>query len=219
MADKLYSVLAVLHEINRRELARKLTLFSEDLHYFATAASSIVGAENAKRIGETPEGVRENSEAFVSSLLQMTNLAESDSFREVLLTYLLETMKDELKFCCLNCTLFERCLDPANLSVGELFLRRVQGEETAALREDISREIEKALRNTPYFAADDAHRLCGEFIHLYNPSNVGEVFGRYADIAVGLQGQYGLDYRKFLQDMVSANMSFFEKHNEKRIAQ
>jgi len=219
MADKFYSVLAVLHEINRRELKNKLTLFSEDLHYYVTAASSIVGAENAKRIGETPEGVTENSEEFVSKLLQITNFDEGGSFREVLLTCLLETLKDELRFCCLNCALFERCLDPVNLSVGELFLRRVKGEETTTLREDISREVEKALRNTPYVDAEDAHQLCRDFIHQSNPSNVGEVFGRYADIAVGLQSQYGLDYKKFLQDMVSVNMVFFGKCNEKRISQ
>jgi len=43
----------------------------------------------------------------------------------VLGKYLLETLKDELKFCCLNCRFFDRCLDMENLSVGELFLRRV----------------------------------------------------------------------------------------------
>jgi hypothetical protein len=211
---KLYSLLAVLHEINRRELKNRLTLFTEDLHFYVTVASSIVGAENAKRMRETPAGVTENSEEFVSKLLEIASFENSDAFREVLETYLAETLKSELAFCCLNCALFEKCLDVENLSVGELFQRRASGEETAELRENISREVEKALRNTPYVATAGAHRLCGDFVHQYNVSNVGEVFGRYADIAASLQKQYGLDYRKFLQQIVSLNMSFFEACNE-----
>lgn len=213
---KQYSLLAVLHEVNRRELKNKLSLFPEDLRYFATLAGSIVGAENAKRIKETPAGVSENSEEFVSKLLELTSLEDIDAFREVLGKYLLETLKDELKFCCLNCKLFERCLDVEDLSVGELFLRRVNGEETAEIRQDISREVEKALRNTPYVAIAEAHRLCKDFLHQYDVSNVGEVFGRYANIALSLQKQFGLDYKKFLQQMVSVNMAFFEKSSEKR---
>ena len=209
--NKHYSLLAVLHEINKRELINKLGLFPEDLRYYATVASSIIGAENAKRIRATPAGVAQNSEEFVSKLLELTSFEDSGSFREVLENYLIETLKDELKFCCLNCTLFDRCLDTENLTVGELFLRRVKGEETVAIREDISREVEKALRKTPYVATDEAHRLCMDFIHQYNASNVGEVFGRYANIAVSLQQQFGLDYKKFLQQMVSVNMAFFEK--------
>lgn len=217
MADnELYSLLAVLHEINRRELKNKLTLFSEELHYYATVASSIIGTENSKRISETPTGVTENSEEFVSKLLEITSFEDSDSFREVLGTYLVETLKDELKFCCLNCRLFDRCLDTGNLSVGELFLRRIHGEDTAELREDIVREIDKALRNTPYVATDEAQRLCKDFTHQYNVSNVGAVFGRYADIAAALQRQYVLNYRKFLQEMVEVNMAFFEKCNGKK---
>jgi len=211
--------MAILHEINRREFKKKLSLFSEDLHYFATVASSIVGAENAKRIRETPAGITENSEEFVSKLLEITSLEESDAFGDVLETWLIETLKDELKFCCLNCTRLNSCLDVENLSVGELFQRRVHGEETDALRKDISREVEKALENTPYVGSDEAHSLCKDFNHQYNASNVGELFGRYADIAVALQSQYGLDYKKFLQDMVTVNMAFFEKCNEKRAAE
>jgi len=213
--NRLYSLLAILHEINRRDLKKKLALFPEDLHYYVTVASGIVGAENAKRIRETPVGVTENSEEFVSKLLEVTSFEDSDAFREVLGTYLVETLRGELSFCCLNCTLFERCLDVESLSVGELFHRRVNGEETAELREDISREVEKALRNTPYVADDTAHRLCRDFIHQYNPSNVGEIIGRYSDIALGLQEPYGLDYRKFLQAMVSVNMTFIAKCSEK----
>ena len=33
--NRLYSLLAVLHEINRRELKNKLALFPEDLRYYA----------------------------------------------------------------------------------------------------------------------------------------------------------------------------------------
>jgi hypothetical protein len=212
--NKQYSLLAVLHEINRRELKNKFNLFPEDLRYYATVASSIVGAENAKRIRETPAGVSENSEEFVSKLLELTSFEGIDSFREVLGKYLIETLKDELKFCCLNCTFFDRCLDMENLSVGELFLRRVNGEETAEIRQDISLEVEKALRNIPHVATDEAHRLCRDFLHQYDVSNVGEVFGRYSNIALSLQKQFGLDYKKFLQQMVSVNMSFFEKSSE-----
>jgi hypothetical protein len=222
MADtKQYSLLAVLHEINRRELKNKLDLFPEDLRYYATVASSIIGAENAKRIRETPAGVAENSEEFVSKLLEVTSFDDSESFRDVLGAYLIETLKDELKFCCLNCICFNRCLDNESLSerswlrLGGLFQRRVNGEETAQLREEISGEIEKALRNTPYVATDEAHRLCRDFIHQYNPSNIGEIFGRYSDIASSLQKQFGMDYKKFLQQMVSVNMNFIEKCNEK----
>lgn len=181
-----------------------------------TVASSIIGAENAKRIRETPACVTENSENFVSKLLEITSFEDSDAFREVLGTYLVETLRGELAFCCLNCLLFERCLDVENLSVGELFHRRVNGEETAELREGISCEVEKVLRNTPYVSTGEAHRLCRDFVHQYNVSNVGEVFGRYADIAAGLHKQYGLYYKKFLQQVVSLNMSFFEVCNEKR---
>jgi hypothetical protein len=215
--NKHYSMLAVLHEINRREMRNKLGLFPEDLRYYATVASSVVGAENAKRIRETPAGVSENSENFVSRLLELSSFEDGTSFSDVLEKYLIETLKDELKFCCLNCTLFDSCLDIENLSVGELFLRRVNGEETAEIREDISREIEKALQNTPYVATDAAHRLCKDFLHQYNTSNVGEVFGRYANIALSLQKEFDLDYKEFLQQMVSVNMTFFEKSSEKTV--
>jgi len=39
--NKQYSLLAVLHEINRRELKNKLNLFPEDLRYYATVASAL----------------------------------------------------------------------------------------------------------------------------------------------------------------------------------
>jgi len=209
--NKRYSLLAVLREINKQEFMNKLALFPEDLRYYATVASSIIGTENAKRISETPAGVAENSEEFVSSLLEITGLDDSASFAEVLGTCLLETLKDELKFCCLNCIRFESCLSIEDLPVGELFLRRVNGDETAQLREEISREVESALHNTPYVFTDEAHRLCRDFIHQSDPSNVGKIFSRYTEIALTLQKQYGLDYQKFLRAVVSVNMVFFGK--------
>lgn len=215
MSDyKRYSLLGLLHEINRREFKNKLSQFPEDLRYYATVANSIIGAENAKRISETPAGVAENSEEFVSGLLEITSLEDSGLFAAVLGTCLIETVKDELKFCCLNCTLFESCLDIGNHSVGALFYRRVHGEETSEIRENISREVESALRNAPFVFTDEAHRLCSDFSHQYNPSNIGEIFGRYTDIAQTLHNQYGLDYQGFLREIVSVNMIFFEKCNE-----
>jgi hypothetical protein len=213
--NSFYSLMAVLHEINRKELDNKLVLFPENLRCYVPAASGIVGSENARRIKETPAGVAKSSEEFVSKLLEVTSFEDTESFRTVLSTYLIATLKDELKFCCLNCLRFDKCLGIDDLSVGGLFRRRVQGEETRELRRDISREVEKALRNTPYIASDEAYRLCKDFNHQYNASNIGEVFGRYADIAVALQVQYGLDYKKFLQEIVSVNMTFFEKCHEK----
>jgi len=210
MADiKLYSFLAVLHEINRRELKKKLALFPEDLHYYATLASGVVGAENAKRLQETPAGVTENSEEFVAKLLEVMSVEDSAAFSEVLGTLLLESLKDELKFCCLNCSFFDRCIDIENLSVGELFLRRVNGEETAQLKAEITREVDKALLRTPYVESHEAHTLCRDFIHQYNTSNIADIIGRYTEIAMSLRSDYGLDYAKFLQSVASINMAFF----------
>jgi hypothetical protein len=216
MADKTYSLLAVLHELNRRELKKKLGLFPEDLHYYVTAAIGIIGSENAKRVKETPDGVKENSEEFISKLLGIISLDETESFKEVLGTCLAETLRDELKFCCLNCIRFEHCLDIGNLSVGDLFFRRTKGEETPEIRASISEEVEAALRKTPYIDSDEADRLCDRFLHQYEPGNIGEVFGRYGEIAVALQNRYGLDYRKVLQQMVILNMEFIERTSPKK---
>jgi hypothetical protein len=211
MANKTYSLLAILGEINRRELKQRLESFPADLHYYATAAIGIIGTENARRMQETPEGVKENSEEFISKLREIMSLDDAESFREILETCLLETLGDELKFCCLNCKNFEDCLQIESLSVGDLFCRRTKGEETPELRDEISREVDLALRNTPYIASAEADRLCSRFVHQYKAGTVGEVFGRYGDIASALQKQYGLDYRKFLQKMISINMEFIER--------
>jgi len=216
MSNKFYSLLAVLQEINRRELKKKLGLFPEDLHYYVTAAVGIIGSENAKRMKETPEGVKENSEEFIAKLLEMISIDETEAFREVLGTCLVETLRDELKFCCSNCTRFESCLDLENLSVGDLFSRRTKGEDTPEIRENISLEVETALEKTPYVASDEADRLCDRFSHQYRAGNIGEVFGRYRDIAMVLYTRYGLDYRRFLQDTIALNMDFTEKSGSEK---
>lgn len=212
--NKTFSLFAILHEINDREFKKKLAGFPEELHYYATLAAGIIGAENSKRIRETPEGVSKNSEEFVSNLLELTDVAAEDRFREVLETYLLETLKDELRSCCCNCIYFNKCLDIENLSVGALFRRRVHGEETVQIRDEISRQVSVALMKTPYVSSDDAHLKCGDFRHHYSASSIGEVFGRYSDIAAGLHNQFGIDYQKILQQMIVVNMTFVERHIE-----
>lgn len=186
-------------------------MFPEDLRYYAILAGSIIGSENSKRIKEAPKGIIEDGEAFVSKLLELKGPEKDGVFREILETYLIETLKDELRFCCPNCLNFNKCLGIENLSVGELFKRRANGEETDEIKRDIKIQIENALQKTPHINTDEAHKLCKDFIHQYNTSNIGEVFGRYADIAAKLQNDYGIDYRKIQQQMVSINMEFYEK--------
>ena len=212
--NKTFSLLAILHEINDREFKKRLAGFPEDLHYHATLAAGIIGAENSKRISETPEGVSKNSEEFVSNLLGLADLGDDDRFAKILETYLLDTLEDELRFCCYNCLCFNKCLDIEDLSVGDLFKRRVHGEESVRIRAEISRQVSDALIKTPYINSENAHLKCRDFRHQYNASNIGDVFGRYSDIAAGLQKQYGLDYKKILQQMVEVNMTFIERHNE-----
>lgn len=211
-----FSILAILHEINEHELRKKLAAIPEDLHYYVTLASSIVGSENSKRIGETPDGVAQNSRDFVSGLLGIANTGPETPFKEILENCLVDTLKDELRFCCFNCINFNQCLDAKNLKVGELFMRRVHGEETSQLRDEISGQIRTALKKTPYLDIDYAHRKCSKFAHNYKASNVGEVFGRYADIAAALRVQFGIDYTKVQQRMISINMSFVDKCNEQQ---
>lgn len=213
--NSMFSLLAVLQEINDRELKKKLAAFPEDQHYYATIASSIIGAENSKRIVETPEGVAENSEEFVSKLLEITSIAPDNKFRDILETFLIGTLKDELRFCCFNCIKFSKCADIEKLTVGGLFRRRAQGEDTPQLKAEISRLVGEALKKTPYLDTDDAHKSCSEFKHQYTVSNIGEVFGRYSDIASSLQKQFGIDYRKVQQQMIAINMTFVEKSREK----
>jgi hypothetical protein len=100
------------------------------------------------------------------------------------------------------------------LSVGGLFKRRANGEETDEIKKDIKIQVENALQNTPYIDTDEAHKLCKDFIHQYSISNIGDVFGRYADIAVKLQNDFGIDYMKIQQQMVAINMHFYSKSAE-----
>ncbi|MCL4457314.1 MAG: hypothetical protein M1147_10925 [Nitrospirae bacterium] len=215
MADhKTFSSYAVLYELNNRELKRKLDLFPEELRYYAVLANGIIGSENAKRLKETPEAVVEDSREFVEKLLGMASPETDDAFKEMLETYLIETLKDELRCCCSNCANFNSCLDMENLPVGLLFQRRVNGEETDELKREISLQIENALQRTPYINTDNAHKLCKDFRHQYSSSDIGEVFGRYSDIAAGLQVSFGIDYKNIQQEMISINMEFCEKDKE-----
>ena len=211
MSDrKEYSSYAIMHELNKREFRKKLGLFPEELRYYVILANSIIGAENAKRVAGTPEAVVRDGEEFVGKLLAMVDPERDDSFKTVLETYLIETMREELRCCCPNCRHFDECLGPDGLEVGGLFERRVNGEETEELKKEITCLIDAALAHTPYVDGG-AERLCGKFIHQYSAAEIGEVFGRYADIAATLQKSYGMDYRKIQQQMVSLNMEFCEK--------
>ncbi|OGW33084.1 MAG: hypothetical protein A2X59_08960 [Nitrospirae bacterium GWC2_42_7] len=217
MSDNIaYSSYAILRELNNREFIRKLGLFPEELRYYVILANSIIGTENAKRVKETPDSVVENSKEFVSKLLAISNMDNNDSFREILETYLIETLKDELRYCCSNCANFNKCLDIENLSVGLLFKRCAEGEETDEIKKEISLQVENALHSTPHLDTEMAHTLCNDFRHQYSSSGVGEVFGRYSDIALELQNSYGIDYKKIQQAMISINMDFFKKSMGKK---
>jgi hypothetical protein len=209
-----YSLLAILRELNDREFRKKLALFPEDLRYYVVLAGGIVGAEVAKRVEETPEAVVREGGAFVSDILNIAAPGEDEAFRGILEAYLVETLKDELRFCCMNCREFEKCLDIGHLQVGELFQRRINGEETQELKDAISTKITNALSRTPYLNIEDAHKRCGEFVHQYSISSIGEVFGRYSDVTLTLQQKYGIDRGTVLHQMVSVNMDFCAKINE-----
>ncbi|MEJ2683444.1 MAG: hypothetical protein P8Z71_03485 [Candidatus Sulfobium sp.] len=207
-----YSFFAVSYELNKREFRRKLGLFPEEMRYYVILANSVIGSENAKRLAETPEAVVEDSAEFVSKLLSMVGPAEDhDGFREVAETYLIETIRDELRYSCQNCENFGKCLDLENLTVGLLFKRRANGEETDRIKKEITLQVDKALKRTPYIDTDVAHELCKDFRHQYRVSTIGEVFGRYSDIALELQRSFGLDYGKIQKRMIEINMEFCEK--------
>ncbi len=208
---KTLSNLAVLYELNDREFKRKLTLFPEELRYYVVLASSIIGAENSKRVKETPKEVVENSKGFVEKMLELSTLTPDDAFRGILETYLIETLKDELRFNCPNCMEFNRCIDMESGPVGELFQRRVYGEETDELKKEIKSEIDKILKKAPYIDTDDAPAFCRNFTHNYSSSSLGEILGRYADIAASLRNDFGIDYEKIQQQMIALNMEFYEK--------
>ncbi|MFA5354457.1 MAG: hypothetical protein WC291_09520 [Thermodesulfovibrionales bacterium] len=209
--EKTLTELAILYELSDRDFRRKLALFPEELRYYVVLANSIIGAENSKRVRETPAAVAEDSEGFVSQLLKVMPPGQDETFRAVLERCLAETLKDELRFNCPNCCAFARCLDMADLNVGRLFSRRVNGEETEDLKAEIRAEIELALERTPYLNTDEADLLCSDFSHSYSSASAGEVFGRYAEIAASLHHDFGIDYRSFQQQMLSLNMEFHEK--------
>ena len=215
MTDKkVYSTYAVFCELNDREFRKRLDIYPAELRFYVVLANSIIGLENARRVEETPEAVVKDAEEFVSKLLAMANPGDDGAFRDVLETYLLETMKGELRYCCDSCANFNSCLDLGNSPVGDLFERRVNGEDTAMIREEIALHVANALKNAPYLETDRAHILCRDFRHQYSDSNVGLVFGRYSDIAMELQNSFGLDYRKIQKAMIAINMEFCERGNE-----
>jgi hypothetical protein len=209
-----YSFYAVSCELNKREFRRKLGLFPAEMRYYVILANSIIGSENAKRVAETPQGVVKESGEFVEKLLSMVSPEADEGFREVAETFLIETLKDELRFCCPNCGNFSRCLDLENLTVGLLFERRANGEETEEIKKEIALQVDQALAKTPYIDTDNAHRLCRDFRHQYRASGIGEVFGRYSDIAATLQKSFGLDYGRIQKEMIEINMTFCEKSRE-----
>jgi len=209
-----YSLLAIFRELNDREFRKKLVLFPEDLRYYVVLAGGIVGSEVSKRVQETPKAVVEEGGAFVSDMLNLATPGENEAFKGILEEYLIATLKDELRFSCMNCREFEKCLDIGELQLGELFQRRINGEETQELKDAISAQITGALSKTPYLDVEDAHTRCGKFVHQYSVSGIGEVFGRYSDIAATLQQKYGIDHGTVLQQMVSVNMEFCEKSNK-----
>lgn len=215
MTDKkVYSTYAVFCELNDREFRKRLDIYPAELRFYVVLANSIIGLENARRVEETPEAVVRDAEEFVSKLLAMANPGDDGAFRDVLETFLLETMKSELRYCCDNCANFNSCLDLGNSPVGDLFERRVNGEDTAMIREEIAFHVANALKNAPYLETDRAHILCRDFRHQYSDSNVGLVFGRYSDIAMELQNSFGIDYRKIQKAMIAINMEFCERGNE-----
>jgi hypothetical protein len=67
------------------------------------------------------------------------------------------------------------------------------------------------LKSTPYIDTDMAHELCKDFRHQYRASDIGEVFGRYSDIAAELHKSFGLDYGRIQKEMIEINMEFCEK--------
>lgn len=203
-----YSSYAVLYELNKRELRKKIDLYPEDSRYYVILANSIIGAENAKRVQGTPEAVVRDGKEFVEKLAGLGDAGQDDSFRDIIETCLLETLKDELRNCCSNCLNFNVCLDPETLPVGHLFERRAKGEETPELKKEIELQIEEALRRTPYIETDHAHLSCKDFRHQYSPSTLGPVFGRYLDIAAELSNSFGIDYEKVQLGIIEINMEF-----------
>jgi len=211
---KIYASYALLQELNRREFRRKLVLFPDELRHYVILSAGIIGAANAKRVDETPAAVVKDGVDFAAELLDMVNPGQDDAFRGVMETCLIETMKDELRFCCSNCANFNACIDLENLPVGHLFKELTEGQDSDELKREIALRINSALQKTPYLEADDAQNHCNDFRHQYTASSIGDVFNRYADIAAEFQQSFGIDYRKIQQQMISLNMDFYAKHQK-----
>jgi hypothetical protein len=209
-----FSILAVLNELNDREFRRKLALVPAELRYYVMLGNAILGAETSKRVKETPDAVVKSGGMFVSDMLNISAPHDDKLFKEILEACLVETLKYELGFSCMNCRKFNQCIDLDNLSVGELFERRVSGEETQELKDEISAQVSIVLCRTPYLDIDDAHKQCKDFAHQYDAGGLGEVFGRYSDIAAVLQREYGIDHGTVLRQMVAVNMEFCKKSKE-----
>ncbi len=212
--NAIYASYAILCELSNRDFRRKIGLIPEELRYYFILASGIIGAENAKRLNEVPAGVAKDGEEFVEKLAAIADPGKDDLFKGVLKTCLLETMRDELRCCCANCVRFNRCIDLPHLSaLGDLFKRRAEGEEADDIKNEIVREVEGALAKTPYCNSEDADRLCPDFQHQYALTRLGELFGRYSEIGIGLQAAFGLDYAEVKREMILLNMAFAERVN------
>lgn len=208
-----YTLYAILHELSSREFRRKLDLYPQEDHFMVMLANSIIGSENAKRIDETPRDVVTDGEAFVQKLMQITEHEKEALFRKILEDHLIETIRDELRFSCPNCRNFHRCTNIVNLEIGKLFKRRVEGNESEELKDEIRSRIDIALENAPYLD-DGAHEQCKDFRHQYGLSDLGEVFKRYLDIAAALHKRFGIDYKSVQLRIVEINMDFARKENE-----
>jgi len=212
--NRRYASYAVMCELNSRQFRKRLTLFPHEQRYHVILASGIIGAENARRVEETPAAVVEDGKEFVEKLLDIAGPEQDDAFRDILETCLIETIQDELRYCCSNCASFDACLDMEHMPIGILFRRRAEGEETDALKKEIAYSVRQALQRTPHIDSDSAHVLCRDFRHQYPATTIGEVFNRYADIAAELQHSYGIDYRKIQREIVRINMDFVEKDRQ-----
>ncbi|HYQ47627.1 MAG TPA: hypothetical protein VEP69_01050, partial [Thermodesulfovibrionales bacterium] len=67
--NRTYASYAVMCELNNREFRRRLVRFPDEQRYYVVLATGIVGAQNARRIEETPAAVVNDGDAFVGKLL------------------------------------------------------------------------------------------------------------------------------------------------------
>ena len=213
--DRTFASYAVMCELNRRELRRRIGLFPGTHRHHVVMASAIIGAENARRMEETPPGVTDSSAEFVAQMMDVTELGQDGEFTGILETCLIETMKDELGHRCPNCTNFTVCLGLEDTPIGDLFRRCAEGEETGELKKEVALRISQALQRTPHLDTHSAHLLCENFLHQYSATDIGEVFNRYADIAAAFRQAFGADYRRIQQEMVRINMEFVNRNAQK----